>query len=157
MASGTFRVDGLQQLGENMRTLKRELALKISRATTNAGAQVIKKGAKDRISVNSSKNMTSVDTGSLLDAVVVKRASAGETAPLTSLHVVAVRRRGSLRKTKTKQAKAPHAGLVEFGTRNMPAEPYMRPAFDEGKADALNAMVNKLSDGLDKVVGGLPK
>lgn len=141
----------LRQLGENMRTMKREIALKIARSATNAGAQVIKKRAIRHIETS-----PSVETGSLRDAVVVKRATKAETAPLTSVHLVAVRQRQTGRKTKTKQPTAPHAHFVEFGTVHMPAEPFMRPAFDEGKEDALNAITEKLADGIEKVAGTLP-
>ena len=32
---------------------------------------------------------------------------------------------------------APHGALVEFGTVHMPAEPYLRPAIDEGRQEAV--------------------
>lgn len=133
-----------------MRLLSSDIALKVSRSATAAAAAVIKKQAVANIKSNASKNQTSVDTGSLRDAVVVKRLT---KSPLTSEHIVAVRRRKSGRKTKTKQATAPHASMVEFGTVNMPAEPFMRPAYDHKKEAALDAMVNKLKQRIQKAGG----
>ena len=149
---GTIQIEGLRELSQRIAKLQRDVQLKIARSATNAGAQVIKRRAKDRITSNSSKNQTSIDTGSLLNAVVVKRLGKSESN-LTSEHIVAVRRRKSGRKTKTLQATAPHAALVEFGTVHQPPEPFMRPAFDEGKEEALGKMIAKLEAGIDKAVG----
>jgi HK97 gp10 family phage protein len=135
----TVRVEGLQALGEAMRELSRDVALRVSRQATSAAAQVIKRRAKSNI-----RSSPSVDTGSLLDAVIVKKIPNSQTR-LTSEHIVTVRgksRRG--RKTKTKQAIAPHARFIEFGTTNAPAEPFLRPAFDAGKEEAMQKMVERL-------------
>jgi HK97 gp10 family phage protein len=136
----TVRVEGLQALGEAMRELSRDVALRVSRQATGAAAQVIKRRAKSNI-----RSSPSVDTGSLLDAVIVKKIPNSQTR-LTSEHIVTVRgksRRGG-RKTKTKQAIAPHARFIEFGTTNAPAEPFLRPAFDAGKEEAMQKMVERL-------------
>lgn len=43
---------------------------------------------------------------------------------------------------------APHAHLVEFGTVNMKAQPFFRPAFDESKQAMAEAGVGVLRKGL---------
>lgn len=43
---------------------------------------------------------------------------------------------------------SPHAAAVEFGTRHMPAEPFLRPAGDEDGPEALRAMQRALGDHL---------
>lgn len=132
----TVKVLGLRELGESMRLMKSEISTKIARGMTNAGAQVVKKAAISNVVAS-----PAIDTGSLRDAIIVKRMPKGEaTAGLTSEHIVTVRRKASGRKTKTKQLTAPHARFVEFGTVNMPPEPFLRPALAENVTKATEAM-----------------
>lgn len=143
MASTTVRIEGLQQLGERMRNLSEKVNRRVAGQSTNAAAQVIKRQAKLNILTS-----PSVDTRSLYDAVIVKKLPKSQTS-LTSEHIVTVRGRGK-KKLKGKQRMAPHGHLVEFGTVNMPAEPYLRPAFEQEKGFAVQAMIAKLKDGITK-------
>lgn len=153
MATRELRqIKGLSQLGENMRTLKSAVANKLARRATGRAAGVVKKLAVQHVI-----SSPSVETGSLRDAIVAKKATKAETGQLTSMHLVAVRVRKTGRKTKTHQSTAPHAHFVEFGTVNMPAEPFMRPAFDQGKERALQTVIDTLSDGIDKEAAALRK
>jgi HK97 gp10 family phage protein len=45
---------------------------------------------------------------------------------------------------------APHASKLEFGTVKMDAEPFLGPAIDHGKNDALKAMAEKIEKQLNK-------
>lgn len=45
---------------------------------------------------------------------------------------------------------APHSHLVEFGTKNMAAQPYLRPALDQIKAKAGEAITVKLTKSLNQ-------
>jgi HK97 gp10 family phage protein len=142
----TVHVEGLRELGEAMRKLSSDVALKISHQAVAAAAQVIKKRAKRNI-----ESSPSVDTGSLRDAVIVKRIPKSQTQ-LTSEYIVTIRGRGKrARKSKTKQSIAPHAHFVEFGTVHMPAEPFLRPAFDAGKEEAMQKMVDRLKARIEQV------
>ncbi len=140
----TVQVDGLRELGEKLRLLDAKVSKRLAGRSTGKAANGIKKLAKAKIRSN-----PSVDTGSLYDAVIVKKIPKSQSA-LTSEHIVTVRGRGKPRISKKgiKQAQAPHASLVEYGTVHMPAEPFMRPAFDNGKTAALNTIVETLRDGL---------
>ena len=142
MAS-TVKIEGLQQLGERMRKLAEKTNTTIARQATNAAAQVIKKQAKLNILTS-----PSVVTRSLHDAVITKKIPASQTQ-LTSEHIVTVRGRGK-RKLKGKQRSAPHAIYIEHGTVNMPAEPFLRPAFEQEKGFAVQAMIGKLKSGIHK-------
>jgi HK97 gp10 family phage protein len=136
---------GLRELGAAMRALGNDMGLKIARSATNAAAQPVKKRAKAIIRSN-----PSIETGSLLDSVIVKRLGKGDSK-LTSEHIVTVRGRGKVsKKTGRRQSEAPYASKVEFGTVNMPAEPFLRPGFEQSKGEALNAMVGKLKQRIDK-------
>jgi HK97 gp10 family phage protein len=144
-SSVTVRVEGLKELGQRLGKLSSAVATKGARSATSAAAGVVKKGAKAKI-----KSNPSIDEGDLYDAVIVKRLGKGES-DLTSEHIVTVRGRGKpYNKKGAKIARAPHAHLVEFGTVNMPAEPYLRPGFEENKQQALDAMVGKLKTVIQK-------
>ena len=122
---------GARQVGLALRQLSTEVATKIARRSTNAGAQVIKRRAVANIVAS-----PSVDEGDLRDNVIVKRVTESR---LTSEHMVTVR-------TK----KAPHAHLVEFGTVKMPAEPFLRPAIEGGAQEAARAIVNAIDGGIQR-------
>lgn len=153
MASTFSKVSGLREVGENMRQLKAEVALRVAGRMTNAGAQVIKKEAVANII-----SSPSVETGSLRDSVIVKKIPKSQTA-LTSEHIVTVRGRGKVikrgKKKGQKETEAPHAGFVEFGTVNMPAEPFMRPAYDRKKEAAVEAMRDAGTKGVAAAVAKL--
>lgn len=137
-------VKGLRELGAAMKALGDDIGLKIARSATGAAAQPIKKRAKQIIQSN-----PSVDEGDLLDAVIVKRLGRADSK-LTSEHIVTVRGRGKKKKDGSTSAGAPHASKVEFGTVFMPAEPYLRPAFEQGKGAALDTMIKRLRTRVDK-------
>lgn len=134
----TFKVEGLRELGESMRALSAEVATRIARSMTNGAAQVVKKAAVQHI-----VSSPSVETGSLSESVIVKRIPARQTTH-TSEHIVTVRGRGKIikrgKRKGQRQTEAPHAHFVEFGTVNMPPEPFLRPALDKNKEAAAEAM-----------------
>lgn len=150
MAATTIQLSGFRELGEAMRLLSSEVSNKAARAATAAAAGVVKKAARGRVIANDSKNGTSVDTGSLRDAIIVKKLSKAESQ-LTSEHIVTVRGRGKpYNKKGRKIDRAPHAHLVEFGTVNMAAEPFLRPAIDNSVRPAIEAMADKLRKAIAK-------
>lgn len=137
-------VQGLRELGAAMKALGDDMGLKVARSATGAAAQPVKKRAKANI-----RSSPSIASGSLLESVIIKRVPRGESN-LTSEHIVTVRGRGKVKKDGSRQTEAPHAQLVEFGTVNMPAEPYLGPAFEQEKGNALTAMVDRLKKRIDK-------
>ncbi len=140
-ASVTFRVDGLRELGARMRGLSEKVNKRIAASATGAAAKIVKQAAVANI-----VKSPSVRTGSLREAVIVKKTPRSEAGGLTSAHYVTVRGRGKpkVNKKGVKQAQAPHASLVEFGTVHMPAEPFMRPALVNNAQRAIDAMKDRL-------------
>jgi HK97 gp10 family phage protein len=132
-------VQGLRELGERMKKLSLDVALKASRSATNAAAQVIKKEAISK---------APVDTGNLKKNIIVRRAKQPD---LTSLHLVLVRSGKLTDKQKGSGLQdAFYWRFVEFGTVNAPPKPFMRPAFDTKKGQALDAMTAQLKKRIDK-------
>lgn len=138
VTSTRVQVKGLRELGAAMKALGNDMGLKIARAATAAAAQPVKKRAIANVIAS-----PSVDTGSLKSSVIVKRLGKKESK-LTSEHIVTVRGRGKKKKDGTRQTAAPHGSKVEFGTVHMPAEPFLRPAFESEKGNALQKMQDTL-------------
>lgn len=146
MATSITKIAGLKELGERMSTLKNDMALKVSRAATGAGASVIKKRAVRNAPVAADDYLVEglkVEKGNLPKNIIAKRVKPSET-DLTSEHIVTVR-------GKRKHGYASRIGaLQEFGTVKMAAQPFLRPAFDEGKEEAVQAMINRVEARLKK-------
>lgn len=146
MASVTIRVDGLRELGERMRKLSEKVAKKLAGQATGAAAQVVKKSYKLNLRSN-----PSIDTGLVEKNVIAKKLGKSQTN-LTSEHIVTVKKvvypqvGASTKKRNTRQV----AGYLEFGTVNMPAEPGLRPAFDENRSKLTEVIKKKLADGILK-------
>jgi len=85
------------------------------------------------------------------------RAPVGPTGNLkASIGQVGVRSPDKSKLTRTVGAlkgagkKGFHAHLIEFGTVKMAARPFIRPAFDQTKGEALKVMGKELGKGVEK-------
>lgn len=140
MAS-TVKIAGLREFGERMKALGSDVAKKVARSATNAAAQTIKKPAIAK---------APSDTGNLKKNIIVRRIPNSETK-LTSEHIVTVRQGKLTEKQKSKGLQdAFYARFVEFGTVKMGPRPFLRPAFDENKTKAVDAMVKRIKQRIDK-------
>lgn len=137
----TVQVDGLRELGERMKSLKSDMANRIARAATAAGSVVIRNAAQQSVPV---------DTGNLKKNIIVKRLPKGE-ARFTSEHIVTVRKGRLTDKQKTAGLKSAYYGtFVEFGTAHTPARPFLRPAYDQNKERAVEAIKDRIDKRLRK-------
>lgn len=141
----SVQIKGLRELGARMRSLSADMAGKVARQATASGASVARKTIKARVPV---------DTGNLRAAVVMKRVRG---SALTEEYVVAVRKgkRRDVTAAKKGEGKlgkdAYYAHMVEFGTVKMPAQPFVRPGFEESVQPATAAIAKRLKQRLDKV------
>ena len=136
---------GLRELGEAFAKLERDMQQKLAAQATGAAASVIKKAAKSQVMAN-----PSYETGRLYRSVIAKKIPRSQT-DYTSEHIVTFLGRSRRpRKLAKGQASAPHAVFLEFGTVNMPAEPILRPAFDNNAGRAKDIMISKLRAGIEK-------
>ncbi len=92
--------------------LEDETAKKVVRNATAAGARVIRDAARELAPYDPSRT----EGTHLNEAIIVKRLQGTND----------IMRIGAL--TGSSKNGAPHAHLVEFGTVNQPANPYLRPA-----------------------------
>lgn len=150
----TVEVKGLRELGEAFKLLASDIQNKVARAATNAGAQIIKKRAKElapiapeayEVRKNKGDSPVLVQPGNIGKNIVVKRVT---RTNLTSEHVVAIR-------GKKKDGYANRiAVLQEFGTVKQSPQPFMRPAFDQEKGFAVAAIKQKFKERIDKANRG---
>lgn len=140
-----WEVQGLRDLDKRLQRLSAKAAGSAARGATGKAAGLVKKAVVAKIIAN-----PSVDTGSLRDSVIVKKVPKGQTN-VASEHMVTFRGRGKpYNKKGQKINRAPHAHLVEFGTVNMPAEPSLRPGFDNNIDAAIKVMAQTLEKRLIK-------
>jgi HK97 gp10 family phage protein len=138
----TVQVLGLRELGEAMRGLASDVALKVSYQATAAGSQVIKKQYKRNLQTN-----PSIDSGLLEKSIISKKVPKSRT-PYTAEHVVTVRKRTYPDKRRnTKQV----ANYLEFGTVKMKAEPGLGAAFRAQKENAVSAIADRLRKRIEAV------
>jgi HK97 gp10 family phage protein len=142
------QVLGLRELGANLQALGEDIAKKVARAATNAGAQVIKKAAVRNAPVSDPALTPNIPAGYMRDSIIVRRQRRPDKG-LTSQHAVTVRHKGA--KVLADAPNPYQVGIFnEFGTVKMSAQPFMRPAFDSGKSEALDAIVKRLKQRIDK-------
>lgn len=128
-----------------MKALSADMADKVARQATAAGASVTRKNVKARVPV---------DTGNLREAIVMKRVKGSK---LNAEYIVAVRKgkRADVKAAKSGEGRlgkdAYYAHMVEFGTVKMPAQPYIRPGFEESTQAATDAIAKRLKQRLEKV------
>lgn len=136
MSTVTIKVDGLREIGEAMRELGRETAMKVASSMTSAGAGVIRKEAIRLAPEHDEPHEVDgvlVQPGNLKRNIVRKKLGKRDHS-LTSMHIVTVRGR------KKDGYAARYGRLQEFGTVHHPPQPFLRPAFDTKKRAAVDAM-----------------
>lgn len=141
----TMHVDGLSELGRRMATLKADVALKMAPRATGKAAGIVKKAAKVRLRANNT-----VDTGLLEKNIVAKKMSKNRTR-LTAEHIVTVKKAVYPQNSEGGERTTRRVGVFkEFGTVNMPAEPYLGPALPNNVNQAINAIADSLKADLAK-------
>lgn len=148
----TAQVNGLRELGEALKEFGEQVGKRYLRRATFQAAEVFKEEAEKR---------APVDTGAMRDAIAVfrRRPPSADAA----LYVVGVKKIRYTRKEKRalrllKQANrtvkvigdAYYWRFVELGTVKMKARPFIRPAFETKKAEAIAKFKEALADGVER-------
>lgn len=137
--STTVKIEGLKELAAALRELPKAVAARQLRTPVAIAARVIRDDARRRAPVAS---------GRLRQAIIHKRA---EGDSLVAQYIVAVRhgkRFQHVGKSDSNQD-AYYWTFLEFGTSKMAAEPFMRPAYEANKNDALTIIVEGLRVGVE--------
>ena len=137
----SFKIEGGADLSRRLLELNDKMQKKILRSAVVAGAQVVKKRAKQ---IARSKGIE--DTGALI------RNIAGKVEKQRSPEYVQINigvRHGKPNPKAKRQDDPFYWHMHEFGTSKMAARPFIRPAFEETKEEALGAMVERVKKGLE--------
>ena len=156
----TVKVDGLKELQKALEELPRQIQQKPLRSAVAAGAKVILDEAKNRVPVNTgnlqkslyryrSRKMSTVGKETYLVGVRKGKGVYGDTR--------LNRRLGRVGRKYTTQGEAFYWRFIEFGTSKISARPFLRPAFEAGKGDAVNEIKNRLRKAIDMQVRKLTK
>jgi len=90
-------------------------------------------------------------TGLLVTNLVVTRGKPPTSGP-GERYLVRVRRKSYQRVSKERVTTLKSAQLLEYGSSVQPAEPWLRPAFESRKAEAVQVVQVELVKGLDRIV-----
>ena len=141
MADGvTVRVTGMKELAAKLQSFGPKLARNGLRAAVSAGAEVIRKDVQAR---------APVDEGTLRRAVYKKQIRE-ESNNTKQTFYVGVR---SGKKYQKKKQDAWYWRFLEFGTKYIAARPFVRPAFESKKNEAVERMKEKLAERIKKIAG----
>ena len=136
------RVTGLREIEKALSNLPKATGKNVVRRVLKARAQPIAQAAR---------NLAPVDDGDLQKSITVgtklSKAQRGKHKKRTSGTVEMFIGAGP----------NPQAHLQEFGTKDMPPQPFMRPAWDGGKEALLEGIKEDLWAEIEKAVGRLAK
>ena len=156
MADGyaSVEVRGLKELNEALRQLPDRIARNVLRGATSAGAAVIRKEAKVKAPVYTGQvSAGHPPPGTLRRAVYQKQIRELSSLVKQTFYVgVRVGRNAS-----KKGLDAFYWRFIEFGTSKQPARPFLRPAFETKKLEAIAAIKQYLTDRIPKEVDKLKK
>jgi HK97 gp10 family phage protein len=160
MAKTTVQIEGLADLKRRLEALPKEVGAKgggPARAALFRGAKVI----RDQAIANAPR-----ETGFLISQIAALRSRNPRIYGATEMYSVGVklgkarryantkRNRGKQRvgKTYNVEGNAFYWRFIEFGTEKRGATPFLRPAFESRKEDALDTIVRELGAGIDRAV-----
>lgn len=139
MAVITTRIQGARELDKVLKKLPERVARTVVRGAVRKAAKVVEAEMRARAPVGPTGNL---------------KASIGQIGVRQPDKRKVVRTVGAL---KRGGRKGYHAHLVEFGTVKTPARPFIRPAFDRTKGEALKVMGKELGKGVEKAARRLAR
>ena len=139
--TGKVSMHGLKELNSALKQLPDKLQEKALKNAMAAGARVIRNEARERVPVGQGPRH-------LRDMIVVSKSlkRRGRRLNLRGYVVVGIKEEGRF-----------YAHLVEFGSIHAAPHPFMRPAFDTKKEEALRIIGPKLGKEIEKQARKLSK
>lgn len=153
-------IAGLSELRAALRALPQRIARNALRGAVNAGASVIRAEARARAPVYTGEVAKGHPPPGTLKRAIYQKQIAELSSLMNQVFFVGVRHGKKYRNQGKKGDKSQDAyywRFVEFGTSNMSARPFMRPAFEAKKRDAVEAIKIYLTERIAREVAGLPK
>ena len=138
---------GLQDIARDLQTLSKAENNKVLRDSTRAGAEVLRQEVIDR---------APEQTGKLKKNVVVVTQKSRRRGEISSgVHIRGVNPQTGNSDNTMKASNRRNAfywRFVELGTSNMPAHPFVRPAFDARQEEATRAVIARMNKAIDEVL-----
>ena len=146
------KVEGLTELAKALRELPDRVAKNGLRVSVYAGAKVIRDEARLRApKATESLGPNQPPPGTLKRSVIMKHIP--ELSSLTRQTFFVTVRHGKKYRNQGKKGNlsqdAWYWRFVEFGTRKMRARPFLRPALEAKRRDAVQAMKERLAERLE--------
>lgn len=154
---GGVEVQGLKELGAALRSLPDRVGRNVARGATNAAAVVIRNEARIRAPVYTGPVQEGhPPPGTLKRSIIVKQIPE-QSGPLLQTYIVHVRRgeKYAHQGKKNLSQDAYYWTWVEYGTVKMTARPFLRPAFEVKKVDAVEQFKTYLARRLPIEVAAL--
>lgn len=148
-------VENLTQIENMFDQLGQKVSNKITRKALRAGSKSM---------LNTTRNMAPVDTGLMkrsLTVLALKRKAGRIGFRIGFKNVAQIVERstfgrgmGPQKSRFTNQSKRRHfyPAVIEYGAKNRPAKPFMRPAFERNKDGAMKIINEELRLGIDEAV-----
>ena len=165
MASELTTIRGLDGLLDALKALPPEISSKNggpARVALAKGARVV----RDEVRRRAPK-----DSGALVKNVIMQRDRNPQRSGANERYLIGVRggaknyantkrnvRKGRAGKEYKTDGNTYYWRFKEFGTKKMPADPFLRPAFESKKEEAMNVIASTLASGIEraaKKVAGL--
>ena len=152
MANVEVKLQGLVPIAEKMRTLKREIRLKPARSALGQAAKLIRQQAQQNaLAVNDP------DTGRTIADNIVQRFRSKHHKRTGDLmiSVGVATEKGRIPKGNPDtgpKGNTPHWHLLELGTENMPAQPFLAPAARQQAEAAMHQFTASLDKGIDRIL-----
>ena len=156
----SVKIDGLDQLAQALRELPKRVARNGLRGAVYAGAKVIRDEAKLKAPVATAPlGVDKPPQGTLKRSIIMKQvpelsSEQKQTFFVTVRHGKKYRKQG---KNGNLSQDAWYWRFVEFGTVKMTARPFLRPAFEGKKYEAVDAIKNRLAERIEQAVQELSK
>ena len=159
MASVTVRINGLNQLQDSLAKLERKARNRISAKAMRKGGAIIRDKARENAPVLT-ENVPHRRAGTLKKAISSRTKVGKNGKTNTYIWVKGLSNKQVLKfkgKTGKNAAYNPrdpfYWRFVEFGTSKMAAKPFMRPAFQQSKDKAAQAIISSLREEIIKEGG----
>ena len=142
------KIEGLDVFAQALNSLPPNIARNVLRGAVSAGARIISNEAKLRAPVYTGPvSQGHPPPGTLKRSIIQKQIR--ELSDLGKQTFYVTVRRGKKYQKQGKKGNlsqdAYYAKWVEFGTSKMAAKPFLRPAFEAGKQEAVNKMAEYIA------------
>ena len=160
MSYSTVQITGLSELNRALSEFPERLARNVLRGSVAAGAAVIRKDARERAPRYEGPVAAGHPPPGTLKRAIYSAQARRLSGLLQQVYQVGVVSGKRTKKSGRKSGRAADAyywRFVEFGTVKMAARPFLRPAFEAKKLDAVEAIRAYMAQRIPREVAQLPK